>query len=62
MKALLPFATGSPGALRLGELPDPVAGPGEVLIRVCATALNRADLLQMRGRYPPSAGESSVPG
>ena len=62
MKALLPFAADSPAALRLGELPDPVAGPGEVLFRVRAVALNRADLLQMRGRYPPPAGESAVPG
>lgn len=44
------------------ELDDPVAGPGEVLVRVRASALNRADLLQMRGLYPPPAGESAVPG
>ncbi|HEV8631838.1 MAG TPA: NAD(P)H-quinone oxidoreductase [Thermoanaerobaculia bacterium] len=48
--------------LRLVEVPDPVPGPGEVLLRVCATALNRADLLQVRGLYPPPAGESAIPG
>lgn len=37
-------------------------GPGEVLIDVRATALNRADLLQARGLYPPPPGESTVPG
>jgi putative PIG3 family NAD(P)H quinone oxidoreductase len=44
------------------ELPDPEPGVGEVLIDVRATALNRADLLQMRGLYPPPPGESLVPG
>lgn len=43
-------------------MPEPRPGPGEVLIGVRATALNRADLLQMRGLYPPPAGESAVPG
>jgi putative PIG3 family NAD(P)H quinone oxidoreductase len=47
---------------RLVELPDPSAGPGELLVEVRATALNRADLLQMRGLYPPPPGESAVPG
>jgi putative PIG3 family NAD(P)H quinone oxidoreductase len=48
--------------LELVELPDPVPGSGEVLLRVRATALNRADLLQVRGQYPPPRGESDVPG
>lgn len=48
--------------LRLEERPDPVPGAGEVLLRVRATALNRADLLQVRGFYPPPAGESTIPG
>src|SRR5262245_52814615 len=48
--------------LELVELPDPVPGSGEVLLRVRATALNRADLLQVRGQYPPPRGESEVPG
>lgn len=48
--------------LRLEERPDPVPGPGEVLLRVQATALNRADLLQVRGLYPPPPGESTIPG
>lgn len=46
----------------LGDVPDPVPGPGEVLVDVAAAGLNRADLLQVRGQYPPPAGESTVPG
>jgi putative PIG3 family NAD(P)H quinone oxidoreductase len=49
-------------APRLGDLPDPVPGPGEVLVAVEAAGLNHADLLQMRGFYPPPRGESKVPG
>jgi putative PIG3 family NAD(P)H quinone oxidoreductase len=49
-------------ALRLEEMPDPVPGPGEVLLRVHATALNHADLHQVRGGYPPPPGESTIPG
>lgn len=48
--------------LTLRELPDPRPGPGEVVVRVAATALNRADLLQVRGLYPPPPGESMIPG
>ena len=63
MRAVLPASgPGGDGVPRLGEVPDPVAGPGEVLLEVRATAINRADLLQLRGRYPPPDGESEVPG
>ena len=69
MKAVLPGAgEGLEGRLRpgegprLGELPEPHPGPGEVTIAVRATAVNRADLLQIRGRYPPPPGETDVPG
>lgn len=47
---------------RLGELPEPEPGPGEALVAVRAAGLNRADLLQLRGLYPPPPGESEVPG
>jgi putative PIG3 family NAD(P)H quinone oxidoreductase len=46
----------------LVEVPEPRPGAGEVLVAISATALNRADLLQMQGLYPPPAGESEVPG
>lgn len=61
MRALLPYDPDRAGP-RLGEVADPTAGPGEVVLAVRATALNRADLLQMRGHYPPPSGESEVPG
>lgn len=45
-----------------GEVPDPVAGPGEVVLAVRATSVNRADLLQRRGFYPPPPGASPLLG
>ncbi|BEP13249.1 NAD(P)H-quinone oxidoreductase [Acidothermaceae bacterium B102] len=42
--------------LSWGELPDPVAGPGEVLVKVAASAVNRADVAQRQGHYPPPPG------
>jgi putative PIG3 family NAD(P)H quinone oxidoreductase len=47
---------------RVGEQAAPVAGPGEVLIRVAASGVNRADLSQIAGRYPPPPGESPILG
>lgn len=49
-------------ALRPGERPDPVAGPGEIRIRVRAAGVNRPDLLQREGLYPPPPGASDVLG
>lgn len=46
----------------VAETATPVAGPGEVLIRVAASGLNRADLSQIAGRYPPPPGESTILG
>ncbi|MEO7793191.1 MAG: zinc-binding dehydrogenase [Thermoanaerobaculia bacterium] len=62
MKAVLPFSPESPGVIAVGEVAAPALGPGEVRIRTAAAGLNRADLLQMRGHYPPPPGSSSVPG
>jgi len=53
---------GGPDVLAWREVPDPVPAPGEVLIDVVATAVNRADLLQREGRYPPPPGVSAYPG
>ncbi len=53
---------GGPEVLGWGEVPDPVAGPGEVVVDVVATAVNRADLLQRAGHYPPPRGASEVLG
>jgi len=63
MKAVVIRAPGAPEVLAIEEVPTPVHGPDEVLVRVRATALNRADLLQRRGRYPAPAGSSqNIPG
>ena len=62
MKSVLPYRPGLGPEPRLGEIADPVAAPGEVLLAVRAAGLNRADLLQLRGHYPPPPGESEVPG
>jgi putative PIG3 family NAD(P)H quinone oxidoreductase len=47
---------------QLGETETPIAGPGEVLIRAAASGVNRADLAQIAGRYPPPPGESTILG
>ncbi len=53
---------GSPATLSWTEVPDPVPGPGEVLIDVAASGVNRADLLQAAGHYPPPPGASPILG
>ncbi len=53
---------GGPEQLYVGELEQPKPGPGEVLVNIKATALNRADLLQRQGKYPPPEGASPILG
>lgn len=62
MKAIVVEKPGDEDAMRLGEMPDPQPGSEDVLVRVRATAVNRADLLQRRGFYPPPPGASEVIG
>jgi putative PIG3 family NAD(P)H quinone oxidoreductase len=62
MRAITFEEPGDPTVLRMGAAPDPVPAPGEVLLRVEATAVNRADLLQRRGLYPPPPGASHILG
>jgi putative PIG3 family NAD(P)H quinone oxidoreductase len=62
MRAVLPSEPGGPEVLAYVEVPDPVAGPGEVVLEVAATAVNRADLLQRQGHYPPPPGASDILG
>lgn len=62
MRAVTQTSPGGPETLVVTELPDPVPGPGEVLVEVAATAVNRADLLQRQGFYPPPPGASDVIG
>ncbi|MDL2338091.1 MAG: NAD(P)H-quinone oxidoreductase [Pseudomonadota bacterium] len=62
MKAVEISAFGPPEVLRITERPAPVAGLGEVLIAVAASGINRPDVLQRKGVYPPPAGASDLPG
>ena len=62
MQAVEISAFGAPEVLRLGERPVPVAGAGEVLIRVSASGVNRPDVLQRTGNYPVPPGASDIPG
>ena len=62
MKAVYISKPGGPESLEIREVPAPVPGPGEVLIDVVAAGLNRADVQQRRGFYPPPPGASEIPG
>jgi len=62
MRVVETVAPGGPEALVVRERPMPVAGAGEVLIRVHAAGLNRADVLQRRGLYPSPPGAPPWPG
>lgn len=62
MQAIALDAPGGPEMLRWGTAPDPVAGPGEVLVDVAAAGVNRADIMQRQGHYPPPPGASEIIG
>ena len=62
MRAIEISQPGPPDVLTLVERPDPVPGPGEVLIAVAAAGVNRPDVMQRRGKYPPPPGASDLPG
>jgi NADPH2:quinone reductase len=63
MKAVIITKFGGPEVLAVQETPTPQPGPGQVLVRVHATALNRADLLQRQGKYPaPQGVVQNIPG
>ena len=62
MRAVIASGTGGPEVLSVGDAPDPTLRPGEVLVDVAATAVNRADTLQRRGFYPVPAGSSEIIG
>ncbi|WP_219217888.1 NAD(P)H-quinone oxidoreductase [Variovorax boronicumulans] len=62
MKAIEITSFGAPDVLRAVERPDPVAGEGELLIRVAASGVNRPDVLQRTGNYPVPPGASDLPG
>jgi putative PIG3 family NAD(P)H quinone oxidoreductase len=62
MRAVLTDGAGGPEIMRLGEAPIPEPGAGQVRLRVAATAVNRADLWQRMGKYPPPPGDSEILG
>ncbi|WFE37460.1 NAD(P)H-quinone oxidoreductase [Micromonospora sp. WMMD998] len=62
MRAITISEPGGPEALVWAEVPDPEPGPGEVVVDVRASAVNRADLLQRQGHYPPPPGAPAYPG
>ncbi|MBA3532507.1 MAG: NAD(P)H-quinone oxidoreductase [Ardenticatenales bacterium] len=62
MKAVVITKAGGPEVLEIREVSDPAPGAGQLLIDIRATALNRADLLQRQGHYPPPADAPPYPG
>ena len=62
MRAVVLRGKGGPEVIAVEELPDPVPGAEEVLVDITASALNRADLLQRQGYYPPPPGAPDIPG
>jgi putative PIG3 family NAD(P)H quinone oxidoreductase len=62
MKAIAISQPGGPEVLRAVELGIPAPGPDEVLIEVAAAGVNRPDLMQREGKYPPPSGASEIPG
>src|SRR5256885_1212081 len=62
MRAIVVKKPGGPEALQIAEVPDPQPREGDLIVRVRAAGVNRADLLQRLGRYPPPPGESDIIG
>src|ERR1700744_1896809 len=62
MKVVQIAAPGGPEQLQLSTRPMPKPGEGEVLVRVEAAGVNRPDVMQRQGRYPPPPGVSDLPG
>jgi putative PIG3 family NAD(P)H quinone oxidoreductase len=62
MYAIVQSRDGGPDVLEWQKVPDPTPKPGEVIIEVAASAVNRADLLQREGNYPPPPGSSDILG
>jgi putative PIG3 family NAD(P)H quinone oxidoreductase len=62
MYAIITREPGGPDVMEWTQVPDPEPGPGEVVIDIVASAVNRADLLQRQGFYPPPPGASEIIG
>lgn len=62
MQAITVTEPGGPEMLRWEKVPDPTPGPGEVIVEIAGAGVNRADLLQRQGHYPPPPGASDIIG
>jgi putative PIG3 family NAD(P)H quinone oxidoreductase len=62
MRAIVVSEPGDPSVLSWSHVPSPQPGPGEVIIDIAASAVNRADLLQRQGHYPPPPGATDILG
>jgi NADPH:quinone reductase-like Zn-dependent oxidoreductase len=62
MRAIEIRGKGGPEVLALADRPVPTIGPGEVLVRVAAAGVNRPDVQQRKGLYPPPPGVTDIPG
>ncbi|NVN92321.1 MAG: NAD(P)H-quinone oxidoreductase [Desulfuromonadales bacterium] len=62
MKAVLMDGFGGIEVLKLGEVDRPAPGEGQVLVKAFATSINRPDMVQRQGKYPPPAGDSEILG
>jgi NADPH:quinone reductase len=62
MRAVVLRSYGEPDVLQIEDVPDPEPGPDEVVVEIVSTSVNRADVLQRRGRYPGPPMEQEIPG
>ena len=62
MRAVVVHGQDDAGTMRVAEVPRPTPRPGEVLIKVTAAGVNRADIVQRKGHYPPPAGVTDILG
>src|SRR5436309_2986610 len=62
MKVIEISRPGGPDVLVVGERPRPSPAPGEVLVKVAAAGVNRPDVMQRMGHYPPPPGVTDIPG
>jgi len=62
MRAVVITEPGGPDVMKVAEVPDPAPGPGEVLVDIVAAGVNRADIMQRQGFYPPPPGAPPYPG
>ena len=62
MKAVVMHGFGGPEVMEIAEVTTPEPGPNQVRVRVLATSVNRADIIQRQGHYPPPPGESDILG